>query len=294
MLLTATAADLSRTRLLQLGAAVIACLVVLFSTLVHGQEAMPADPDTASMNAGKSESAKPDMMVESRIDKTLPAEQKVGLSVDGINHRAYYLKETSGKAHGGVIIVPEINQHPVSSGEINALRHVLANQHWHTLALNMESDNLATVNGIIAAAVQYLNQQGIYNIALLGQGGGAPLAINYVATLPAPPPGEFQQLRALILLNAKNQHPSTSKPLDSLAQLSAITLPVLDAYINGDFQQQQYAKMRKAISRQRGKLYRQARLPLSDYSDITKDNSVTKRIRGWLDNNIAGFMVDKG
>lgn len=294
MLLITATPDASGKRFMPLGAVVITWLALLLGTLVHAQETMPVDADMAAdMSTAKADSGKPGMMAESLIDKTLPAEQKVLLQIDGPARRAYYMKETSGKAHGGVIIVPELKQHPANRGEINALRHILADRHWHTLALNMESDDPATANGMIAAAVQYLNQQGIYNIALLAQGGAAPLAINYVATLPEPPPGEFQQLRALILLNAKNQQTAGSKSLDTLTQLPAITLPVLDAYKNGDLRQQQQAQQRKTTSRQRGKLYQQARLPLTDFSDISKDNRVSKRIRGWLDANIAGFMVDK-
>lgn len=310
MLLTATTANLSNHHFLPLraifrgiangvlkGAAAtiaIAWLTLLFSAPAYTQqETPPADASTTDPDEASSANAKPAMMAESRLDKTLPAEQKVTLTVDGHSQRAYYLKETSGKAHGGIIIVPELNQHPANSGEINTLRHVLADRHWHTLALNHQSSDLASASKLIAAAVNYLNQQGIYNIALLSQGGSAVLAVNYVANLPAPPPGEFQQLRALILLNAKNQVVIAGQPFNSLNLLSEVKLPVLDAYNNSDFQQKQHARQRKTIGRQHGKRYQQARLPLSDYSDTSQDNRVTKRIRGWLDTNIAGFMIDK-
>ena len=237
---------------------------------------------------------------ESLFAKTVKDDEKAWLSVDGDKLLALYLSETSGRAHGGVLIIPQAGRRPASHGLINALRHNLSDHHWHTLALDMTSQLAANgsidqdkAQKAIRAGIAHLNKQGIYNIAVLGEGIGALHALRYVSTLQDnSDTSSIQPIRALIMINAQNVIPGThSDPFDAF---TTIKLPILDAYSGDDFQAQQRASARKKAARkQHNRQFQQIRLPRTVAFTNAYTNRTTKQIRGWLDRNVAGFMVQK-
>ena len=232
--------------------------------------------------------------VESLTDQQVPDREKAWLAVAGSPSLAFYLSEITGRAYGGVLLLPKLNHHPASLGSTNTMRHALAANHWHTLALNPEDADEARTMAMIAAGIIYLNQQGVYNIAILGEGLGAAQALRYVASLKPKDPsqGEFNVVRALVMINADNKIAGSEN--NTLDNLSSIKMPILDAFSNNDFRQQRQADERKrAAHRPVNRFYQQVRIPLSADRQDNKDNPITKRIRGWLDKNAAGFMVDR-
>jgi len=58
------------------------------------------------------------------------------LSISNGKIPALYLSETSGRAHGAVLIIPQAGRHPTTAGRISNIRINLADHHWHTLALD--------------------------------------------------------------------------------------------------------------------------------------------------------------
>jgi hypothetical protein len=230
---------------------------------------------------------------QSPFDQQASDREKVWLNVAGRKELAFYLNEASGKAHGGVLLIPDAGHHPAVEGMINSLRHSLANNHWHTLAIDVEGTSETITQQTIAAGIQYLNQQGVFNIAILGEGLGAAQATHYVAALPQVlEPGQLQQIRALLMINADNHIPDSK--VNTLQKLSGIQLPILDAYRNNDYLEQRLAHERKLAARRlMTRNYQEIRLPLSSGYQKNYDDRITKRIRGWLDKNVAGFMVDQ-
>lgn len=224
-------------------------------------------------------------------DLAAGAQERVWLDIGNGKDLAFYLSEKSGTAHGGVLIVPNKGIHPAVTGTVNSLRHTLAKHHWHTLALDISPLDAGAIQQDIAAGVAYLNSQGVFNIAILGDGQGAVYALQYVASLPPPEKGQFEQIRALVMLNADNMAEGTTG--DPMAVLAHVRLPVLDAWYANDFSEQQKAKHRRSLTAGTSALYQQARIPYATVQSSEHENRVTKRIRGWLDKNIAGFMVDK-
>lgn len=227
----------------------------------------------------------------SAYDSASDANERIWLPQNTGKVLAFYLKEQSGTAHGGVLIIPDRGKHPVVDDNTNALRHSLAQHHWHTLALDISALDAATIQQTIAAGIAALNERGVFNIALYAEGEAALHAIHYIAALPAPTPGQFQQIRALVMFNAANT--ATDVEQNAIAALATLQLPVLDAWYANDYREQSRAGERKAIAAPTSKLYQQARVPYASVQSPTRENRITKRIRGWLDNNIAGFMVDK-
>ena len=225
---------------------------------------------------------------ESLLDRKAADHEKAWLTVAGNKELAFYLSETTGRAHGGVLLIPGLGGHPNARGMIRLLRQSLADNHWHTLAVDMTGTTEETAQQMIIAGIDYLNQQGIFNIAVLGEGMGAAQALHYVSTLSG---DQLQQIRALLMVNADNRISGSAN--DTLQQLGEIKVPVLDAYTSGDYVLQQRADERKRAARRlMNKNYQQVRLPQPGGTEQTRYLRLSKRIRGWLDNNAAGFMVD--
>ena len=271
-------------------------LLCLFNMPALGQnEETPApSPTEAPADSPSNSPSNPPTYQQSLLDRQVAEHEKALLNVAGQQHLAFYLSETTGTAHGGLILLPDLGRHPASNGTINTLRQSLASHHWHTLALNSSQLSDKSSQQLIDAAVLYLNQQGVFNIAILGEGVGAAQALHYAANLPPINPEQElnYQIRALLMINANNRIPNSD--INILKQLSTITLPVLDAYSSSDYFEQQLAKDRKRSANRlmKGKKYQQIRLPQTNGSKQGLDNRISKRIRGWLDNNVAGFMVD--
>lgn len=237
------------------------------------------------------------MAAESPVDKAIPEHEKAWLNIDGKKSLAYYLSEATGQAYGGVILSPDIATHPLVSKTISSLRVALSDNHWHTLALNTSELNPSQAEKAIAAGIKFLNEQGVFNIAVLGEGSGAAHSIHYLASRQTATSGQGEQgtvdqIRALIMINANNAIPGESDK--TLEELATLNLPILDAFSNNDYLEQQLAEQRKKATRKStNRRYQQIKLPLESSFRQANDNRITKRIRGWLDKNIAGFTVDR-
>ncbi|WP_101758198.1 DUF3530 family protein [Oceanicoccus sp. KOV_DT_Chl] len=270
----------------------ITAILLLLSLLITSPLLFAQDPDQESEPAAPATSTATG--TEDLLDQQVPNHEKIWLNSTGGPQLAFYLNETSGKAYGGVLLIPDTNRHPATAGLLNSLRHSLARNHWHTLAIKVADANDEQTQQLITAGISQMNQRGIYNLAILGEGAGAAQALAYVASTPASQLNQNQsnQIRAVLLIDGSNQVPNSD--LKVLAQLAEIKIPILDAFLSNNYQeQQQAAKRKQAARRHMNKLYQQIRLPQVSNFDPKEDNRITKRIRGWLDNNVAGFMVDR-
>ncbi len=232
---------------------------------------------------------------ESLLDQKVPDNEKVWLPVTGGSELGFYLSEASGKANGGVVLLPKMGQHPATKGStINDFRISLSENHWHTLALNIGDADEEKTLAFITAGINYLNQQGVYNIAILGEGLGAAQSLHYAASISnvARAPGQFAPIRAVVMIDADNMIPDNDA--NTLEKLSMIRMPILDAFSSSDYQKQRLADERKRAARKKmNRGYQQIRLPPDSGAQQDVDNRITKRIRGWLDKNVAGFMIDR-
>jgi hypothetical protein len=146
---------------------------------------------------------------------------------------------------------------------------------------------------IIAAAIQYFNNDGIFNLVLIGEGISAVHAAHYLANMPAvdKKKGGFDQIRAFAMINARNRIDGSE--LNLAEELAEIDMPMIDLYFGLDYRDGREAKARKKVSRGFAKgQYMQLKLPLIDTNWQNEDDWLTKRIRGWLDRRAAGFEVD--
>jgi hypothetical protein len=207
-----------------------------------------------------------------------------------------YLSQVGGDTHGGVLLIPNLNMRPSEQGIINSLRNALPESHWHTLALNLSNKgpyDEQLVSQSIAAGVKFLNDEGIYNIAIIAEGAGAAQAIHFLADSSPVDDVKLQSVRALIIIAANNNVPGSD--IKTLEKLSTIELPILDAYSAHNYSQRQLADARKRAMHKTKvqSVYRQITLPNQVNYYRKNENHITKRIRGWMDKNISGFTVEK-
>jgi len=224
------------------------------------------------------------------------AKQQRWLSAGDRQLSAFYIEQVSLETRGGVLLIPDLQRAPATVSIVNSLRNALPQSHWRTLALDMRpvdwSDEQQVLDAL-GAGIAYLNEQGVFNIAIIAEGGGGAQAIQYLAKLSREGAEQLQTLRALILVNARNTLPNSE--YDALDSIADIQLPILDAVGKNDYPLMAMAQQRRSAShRMDGESnYRQLALPQTVHYNRRHDNSVTKRIRGWMDTNISGVTVEQ-
>ncbi len=234
----------------------------------------------------------------SLLNETIPEHQQHWLNVSEHKVLSIYLEEETGTAYGGALIIPDLKEHPASRGISNNIRTALAAKKWHTLALELTdidpNDNQLN-SDIIQAGLELLNSKGIYNIVIIGKGTGASHAIHYLAESAKNNNPLLASVRALVTIDVN--HSALNSTINTLEQISALSTVYLDAYTSNNQQQQLLAKSRRqaarhliSADRQQSK-YNQLKLPPQIDSYSIEENLISKRIRGWLNKNIAGFII---
>lgn len=219
------------------------------------------------------------------VDASLPDNEKISLSVNGSDRRGYFRPALQPTAYGGVLLVADTGHHPATLGTINTLRITLSEQHWLTLALPGDDNNTLPDEAFISAGIQYLNQQPVDQVVLLGEGSSATHLLQTAAALSDT---VLQQIAAIVLINANTRFAGISR--ETLSRLNDSGVKILDAYSDHSFQQQQGARLRRqAAKRANNRLYQQVRLPRIGPLLSEENNRVSQRIRGWLDKHIAGI-----
>ena len=256
----------------------------------------------------------------SKPEEQMAAAIKVGqaqwLETGSDRFLGIYTKATSGTPEGGAIILPSLGINPDWPDVIAPLREGLPNYSWSTLSIQLPtptrgSDGLwqlepyFTASRVrIQAAIAFLEQQGITNIALVGHGLGAVTA---VVSLSGTDPLKVSALAAISLGVPPLSAPSTYKP----ALLENIRIPILDIYGSRDLDEvTQSAAARLVAARQGGRdashnqhleslahsamarlptteqngyiAYRQLKLMGADHMFRGADDTLVKRVAGWL------------
>jgi len=144
----------------------------------------------------------------------------------------------------------------------------------------------------IQAAIRYLHEKGQFNIVLMGDGIGAIRASCYLKKLfPTPDSDQLKPIRAMVMLNARNQLPGSKQSLPGC--LYDATLPTLDIYFGLDHRDHPDADERLKYSR-RSKflLYQQIHLPEIAHHTSQGENRLSRRIRGFLEKHAKGVKLE--
>ena len=258
----------------------------------------------------------------------LPAEQVQWLQAAGARFLALYMREHSGFPQGAVLILPDEGQHPDWPGIVATLRRELPEHGWHSLSIALplqqtprpparslpprgssastmqdaapvsfeeagtqpEEDAEQVAQARIRAALEFLRQQGIFNVVVVATGSSAPRAAAYLSTTPDG--GTTGPSQGLVFIDARNrllQNADTRLP----ALIPQFSMPVMDVVLGYEPGARAAAERRLAASRRLpAAQYTQVRLP-TDRGASTYQQLV-QRVRGWLKKHAAGQEMEAG
>jgi pimeloyl-ACP methyl ester carboxylesterase len=253
-------------------------------------------------------------------DEQLAAAVKVGeprwLEAEGKRFLGIYTKSTTGISMGGAIILPSLGDHPDWPDVIAPLRTALPRYGWNTLAIALPvpargkdgrwqlEPYFTSSRGRIQAAVNYMQQQGITNILLIGYGLGATAA---AVSVSGTDPLKVSGLAAISLGVPPGSDPKPYAP----GLLESIHIPVLDIYGSRDFNTVTATAVARVAAARRGGLtalqsqqldalkhspqarllatdhngyiaYRQLEIMGADHTFRGAEPTLIKRIAGWL------------
>ncbi len=145
----------------------------------------------------------------------------------------------------------------------------------------------------LAAAMRFLNGQGLFNIVVIGDGMGATRASQFFRTLDYDRDGEgLKPLQAMIIINARNHFPQGD--FNFLQGLHDPGLAILDIYFGNDPRDRREAQKRKRFAlRHRFVAYQQLHQPELPPTLSGQDNRLSRRVRGFLAQHARGQKLDK-
>ncbi len=240
--------------------------------------------------------------ISSRIDK----EQITWLEKDAVKFLALYRQENSGHQEGAAIILHEAGTHPAWPEVVDPLRRLLPEHGWSTLSLQMpvpgkaleatEQSALDTeVAGRITAAIGFLNDKGVSNIALIGYGLGAQMALAYVEQHPDAAIG------ALIGIS-----PHSSNLPEKAGGQPSFRIAMLDIYAERDLPLVLKTVARHLLAARRAGLvqtvsalaterdnYRLLLISGADHSFRGYEEPLVKRLLGWLRHHAPGISMTR-
>lgn len=225
--------------------------------------------------------------IAAEIQEALLVGEPLTLQAGAESFFAIHTPQETGYSQGAAIILHGRGAHPDWMDVVYPLRSRLPAYGWRTLSIQLPiaaSDAPDWVYGElipeafprIDAAIQYLKQQGVTNIVLIGHSLGARMGIEYLAQrVPA-------ELRAFVAIGLPvDGQTGDDGALDALGKL---TLPLLDIYgsrdiglvLNG-------APARSAAARRaQNSDYRQNRIEGADHFFSGLSDTLVAEVRAWL------------
>lgn len=148
----------------------------------------------------------------------------------------------------------------------------------------------------LEAALQFLHDQGQFNLIVLGNGSGAIRAHDFIDKItpkidnPRLKAKVERPVRAMVIVNARNRLPTMDETYQNW--FSDPEIPVLDIFVQDDYRNKIDAKKRKTLARQKKVLtYKQVRLNSINPEKSWNENGLSRRVRSFLDSNAVGIEV---
>ncbi len=258
--------------------------ILLISTLMTGLSASYAASDLA----------KEQRWAEQIRDNLLDGEP-ILLSAKGQSEKflGIYTRETAKVAQGGVIILHGMGAHPDWPDIIFPLRTQLPEYGWTTLSIQTPVlDNDASfidyaplfdeVAGRIDTAIALLKSKGINNIALIGHSLGATMGAYYLSS------NSKASIRGFVGISMGWSR--QDKRMSTPSSLANIKIPVFDLYGEQDMASILDSVERRANAAEQAgnKYYYQLRIPGADHFFHDQEETLVKRVGGWLNRFAAG------
>ena len=227
----------------------------------------------------------------------------------------------TGIPQGGVVLIPDTDNHPDWPRVIRPLRTGLPAYGWTTISIETQAiaglDTLhpiqSTMDTRINLAIDHLRNLGINNIAVLGHGTGASIALKFAADASQHAPNAFIGVGVLLT------HPPSEHPY-SVDLLKGSTVPVLDIYGSRDLDPVLRTASARRLAAKTGEttarpedtveffkqatiaqspqakrhghiVYRQQRIEGADHDFSGMSATLVKRIAGWLSRHAEGAAL---
>ena len=190
---------------------------------------------TAVLPVQASDIAKEKRWADQIVDFLVDGEP-LWLEADGQKFFSIYTPAVTNSPAGAVILLHGIGVHPDWPQVIQPLRTQLPEKNWATLSLQMpvlgndiEQEQYVPlfkeVPARIKAGLDFLSQQGINNIVLVGHSLGTSMASNYLAE------HSDSRIKAFVGVGMYGKpQPARYRVLDNTEALMKIKIPVLDIY----------------------------------------------------------------
>jgi len=257
------------------------------------------------------------------IEQDLQQGQAVWLGEGQERFFTIFTPDLSGEPKGGVILLHDADSQPNKPEVMQPLRNQLPLHGWATIAIQLPHlkqisdyrEQQETINTRINKTVDYMQQNGLNNLILLGHGSGAMAASAYLSGEPSDAIRGFVAISLGIL-------PDRDTP-DSIPKLiQKISLPILDIYGSEDLdmvtttahdralaardssnmatrQQRLEPYMRSgqamsSVQKQQGYIaYRQMRIEGASHDFRDMGDILAKRVAGWLERHAKGVKINK-
>ncbi len=191
-----------------------------------------------------------------------------------------------GDSRKAAIVMHGTGVHPNWPTVVLPLRVGLTESGWHTLSIQMpvlanEAEHAEYakiydwVPGRLDAAVDYLRGKGFEKVVLIAHSQGSTMTAYYLA-------GEHRQVDAFVAVGMSGGVPGG--PMDTLARLPALTLPMLDLYGSEDLPEVlASATERASQAAKAGGDYTQQRIEGADHFFDGEEAELLAAVNAWLD-----------
>lgn len=222
------------------------------------------------------------------------AEQIVDALLDG---EAVYLDDgrgeflaietasADGSVSKAVVVMHGTGVHPDWPTVVQPLRVGLVESGWHTLSIQMpvlanEAEHAAYaaiydwVPGRIDAAVRYLRDKGFETVVLLAHSQGSTMTAYHLSRSAAP-------VQGFVAVGMSGG--IAGGPMDTLAHLPTLSVPVLDLYGGKDLPEvMDSAPARAAQAAKSGSDYTQQRIQGADHFFDGEESELLDAVNAWL------------
>jgi pimeloyl-ACP methyl ester carboxylesterase len=231
-----------------------------------------------------------------QISDALLVGEAIQLNAEGRDFLALYAPASGKQPHNGVLLLHGLGAHPDWPDVIAPLRQELPEAGWATLSLQLpirpndaEFDEylplFPAANARIGAGIQYLQQQGIRNIAIVGHSLGAAMGAHFLA-LPGP---GAEQVQAFVGIGMNQRPGSVAHTPDAVGK---IAIPVLDLYGSQDLDGVLASARPRASAASNNAGYRQKEVLGADHFFRGMDSGLVKLVGSWLTANAPGSQLE--
>ncbi len=218
--------------------------------------------------------------------RNLQVGEVLWLEAQGTRFLGLYTETEQSEDYGVAVIVHDMGGQPDQQYVMHALRTLLPEHRWATLALQMPVREAGAPVGDyyalfpeaqarIQAAIEYLKAGTPRNIVLIGYGLGSLMALYYQSEHPE------SGVAAIVCISLPVPD-NTGDVVQTLKFISDADLPILDIYASLDLPEVVESARKRRLAARANNSYRQVRIDDHRHQFQHDQGLLVKRIYSWL------------